>query len=48
MERIQLMREKAPVWKDGPPVERRVVRETTTYTVEAEPAAGVRQDGAQR
>lgn len=26
MERIQLMREKAPVWKDGPPVERRVVR----------------------
>ncbi|MFJ3037750.1 hypothetical protein [Streptomyces tendae] len=47
MERIQLMREKAPVWKDGPPVERRVVRETTTYTVEPEPAAGARQDGAQ-
>lgn len=47
MERIQLMREKAPMWKDGPPVERRVVRETTTYTVEAEPAAGARQDGAQ-
>ncbi|WP_330328224.1 hypothetical protein [Streptomyces pseudovenezuelae] len=34
MERCQAMREKAPTWKEGPPVQRRVVRETTTYTVE--------------
>ncbi|GGS96441.1 hypothetical protein [Streptomyces violaceus] len=48
MERCQAMREKAPVWKDGPPVQRRVVRETTTYTVETEhmPVAEAQQDGA--
>ncbi|MBQ0947675.1 hypothetical protein [Streptomyces sp. RK76] len=48
-ERYELMKAKAPTWKDGTPVRRRVVRETTTYTVEAdtEPAAGARQDGAQ-
>jgi hypothetical protein len=46
MERYELMIEKAPMWKDGAPVHRRIVRETTTYTVEAEhtPAAGARQD----
>ncbi|MFK0124921.1 hypothetical protein ACIQSP_16590 [Streptomyces nigra] len=33
-----------PLWKDGTPVERRFVRETTTYTVE-QPAADARQDG---
>lgn len=31
---------RAPMWSDGTPVQRRLVRETTTYTVEAEhPAA---------
>lgn len=44
MERCQAMREKAPVWKDGPPVQRRVVRETTTYTVED---ADAQQEGVQ-
>ncbi|MFD0035562.1 hypothetical protein ACFVJK_46815 [Streptomyces sp. NPDC127172] len=27
-----------PAWKDGPPVERRLVRSTTTHTVEPDPA----------
>ncbi|KOX32837.1 hypothetical protein ADL07_11795 [Streptomyces sp. NRRL F-4707] len=35
-----------PKWKDGTPTQRRLVRATTTYTVE-QPAAGTRQDGAQ-
>jgi hypothetical protein len=38
-----------PTWRDGTPTRRRLVRATTTYTVEpdTEPAAGARQDGAQ-
>ncbi|MEU5091693.1 hypothetical protein [Streptomyces sp. NPDC021356] len=46
VERYQAAAQKAPAWKDGTPVERRLVRETTTYTVEAEHqlAAGARQD----
>ena len=32
-----------PTWKDGAPVQRRFVRETTSYTVEAEPAAAEQQ-----
>lgn len=38
-----------PTWRDGMPTRRRLVRATTTYTVEpdTEPAAGARQDGAQ-
>ncbi|MFI1408831.1 hypothetical protein ACH4Y0_02660 [Streptomyces sp. NPDC020707] len=38
-----------PTWRDGTPTRRRLVRVTTTYTVEpeTEPAAGARQDGAQ-
>ncbi|MFE3429867.1 hypothetical protein [Streptomyces sp. NPDC059171] len=32
-------RKVAPLWKDGTPTERRLVRATTTYTVEPEPAA---------
>ncbi|MGW3383325.1 hypothetical protein ACWDCO_24455 [Streptomyces albogriseolus] len=49
VERFELMNAQAPRWKDGTPVTRRLVRETTTYTVEAEtgPAAGARQDGAE-
>lgn len=49
VERFDAMNAKAPRWKDGTPVTRRLVRETTTYTVEAEtgPAAGARQDGAE-
>ncbi|MFJ1964869.1 hypothetical protein [Streptomyces massasporeus] len=35
-ERYELMKAKAPAWKDGTPVQRRIVRETTTYTVEAQ------------
>jgi hypothetical protein len=44
----------APLWQDGTPVQRRIVRETTTYTVEqpavVEPAeaADTQTDGAQR
>lgn len=39
----------SPTWRDGTPTQRRLVRVTTTYTVEpeAEPAARARQDGAQ-
>ncbi|WP_435595898.1 hypothetical protein [Streptomyces albogriseolus] len=46
VERFDAMNAQAPRWKDGTPVTRRLVRETTTYTVEAEtgPAAGARQD----
>lgn len=49
VERYDMMKEKAPAWKDGTPVTRRLVRETTTHTVEAvhQPAAGARQDGAE-
>jgi hypothetical protein len=49
VERFDAMNAKAPRWKDGTPVTRRLVRETTTYTVEAEtgPAVGARQDGAE-
>lgn len=36
-----------PAWKDGTPTQRRLVRATTTYTVE-QPAAGARQDGVQQ
>jgi hypothetical protein len=38
-----------PAWKDGTPTDRRLVRATTTYTVEDEhtPAAEAQQDGAQ-
>ncbi|MFE7509723.1 hypothetical protein ACFU8I_00555 [Streptomyces sp. NPDC057540] len=37
LERLQYAREKAPRWADdGTPVDRRVVRETTTWTVEDE------------
>ncbi|NEY33054.1 hypothetical protein GTU99_12775 [Streptomyces sp. PRKS01-65] len=35
-----------PAWKDGTPTQRRLVRATTTYTIE-QPAAGARQDEAQ-
>lgn len=33
-ERYQNLSEHHPLWKDGTPVERRLVRETTSYTVE--------------
>ncbi|MEV5915753.1 hypothetical protein AB0M00_43585 [Streptomyces chartreusis] len=38
IERYDTANRNAPLWKDGTPVERRIVRETTTYTVE-QPAA---------
>jgi hypothetical protein len=34
VERYETANSRAPRWKDGTPVERRIVRETTTYTVE--------------
>jgi hypothetical protein len=34
VERYQVVSEHHPLWKDGTPVERRLVRETTSYTVE--------------
>jgi hypothetical protein len=41
-----------PTWKDGTPVERRLVRATTTYTVETGPAEAAQQpeaaEGAQQ
>jgi hypothetical protein len=45
VERYEAAIEHASAWKDGTPVERRLVRETTTYTVEAEhtPAVEARQ-----
>ncbi|RSS92485.1 hypothetical protein EF919_18295 [Streptomyces sp. WAC02707] len=48
VERYRDLTSKSPKWGDGTPVTRRLVRETTTVEVEAEPAAGARQDGAQR
>jgi hypothetical protein len=39
VERYETANRIAPVWRDGTPVERRIVRETTTYTVE-EPNPG--------
>jgi hypothetical protein len=39
VERYEVLTEHHPTWKDGTPVERRLVRETTTYTVEPAPAA---------
>jgi hypothetical protein len=41
VERYQALSENHPTWYDGTPVERRIVRETTTYSVE-EPAAVAR------
>ncbi|WP_322501791.1 hypothetical protein TR631_33715 [Streptomyces rochei] len=48
-EQLRMSSERRPLWNDGTGVQRRLVRETTTYTVEDEtgPAAGARQDGAQ-
>ncbi|MFD0509417.1 hypothetical protein ACFQ0G_53925 [Streptomyces chiangmaiensis] len=46
LERYQAVTADFPTWKDGTPVERRFVRETTTYTVE-QPAVVARQDGMQ-
>ncbi|MFE2485993.1 hypothetical protein ACFXGR_22385 [Streptomyces mirabilis] len=34
VERYEALNENHPTWKDGTPVERRIVRETATYTVE--------------
>lgn len=34
VERYEALNRNHPAWKDGTPVERRIVRETTTYTVE--------------
>jgi hypothetical protein len=34
VERYETANRHAPLWRDGTPVERRIVRETTTYTVE--------------
>lgn len=36
LERWETANRNAPLWRDGTPVERRIVRETTTYTVEVE------------
>jgi hypothetical protein len=41
VERYETANRTAPLWRDGTPVERRIVRETTTYTVE-EPTAVAR------
>ncbi|MFC7983842.1 hypothetical protein [Streptomyces sp. NPDC057336] len=48
-EQLRMSSERRPLWNDGTGVQRRLVRETTTYTVEDEtgPATGARQDGAQ-
>jgi hypothetical protein len=40
VERYETLNQRHPTWKDGTPVERRLVRETTTYTVELAPAVG--------
>ncbi|MEV7154876.1 hypothetical protein AB0N77_09655 [Streptomyces misionensis] len=42
VERYETANSRAPLWKDRTPVERRIVRETTTYTVE-EPAPVAQQ-----
>jgi len=39
-ERYRGVSEGYPTWKDGAPVQRRFVRETTSYTVETGPAVG--------
>ena len=39
VERYETANRTAPLWKDGTPVQRRIVRETTTYTVEPAPPA---------
>ncbi|WP_370667068.1 hypothetical protein [Streptomyces sp. IBSBF 2507] len=46
VDQLQMSSAKRPLWNDGTKVQRRLVRETTTYTVE-QSAAGARQDGAQ-
>jgi hypothetical protein len=46
VDQLRMSSERRPLWNDGTPVQRRLVRETTTCTVE-QPAAGARQDGAQ-
>ncbi|MFJ5915006.1 hypothetical protein ACIQFW_04305 [Streptomyces ardesiacus] len=38
-EQLRMSSERRPLWKDGTQVQRRLVRETTTYTVEAGPTA---------
>lgn len=45
VERYETANNTAPLWQDGTPIERRIVRETTTYTVE-EPAAEQQQPAA--
>ena len=40
VERYEAVTEKAPMWRDGTPAQRRLMRETTTYTVEPAPAVG--------
>ncbi|MGQ5576289.1 hypothetical protein [Streptomyces sp. ECR3.8] len=45
-EQLRLASERRPLWNDGTRVQRRLVRQTTTYTVE-QPAAGQGQDGTQ-
>jgi hypothetical protein len=44
VDRYQAASQNAPAWADGQPVQRRIVRETTSYTVE--PAAGLPAGGA--
>lgn len=34
VDHFQALEERTPEWKDGTPVQRRIVRETTTYTIE--------------
>lgn len=41
VERLDAANRTAPLWNDGTPVERRIVRETTTYTVEEPPPAHI-------
>ncbi|MET8585782.1 hypothetical protein ABZX39_33665 [Streptomyces collinus] len=45
VERYETANSTAPLWRDGTPVERRIVRETTTYTVE-QPAPAEQQPAA--
>ncbi|MYU24506.1 hypothetical protein [Streptomyces sp. SID8352] len=47
VDQLRMSSARRPSWTDGTPVQRRLVRETTTYTVE-QSAAGAWQDGAQR
>jgi hypothetical protein len=39
LDRYRIISERYPLWKDGTPVKRRFVRETTTYTVTVEDAS---------